>query len=89
MEEVSQYYIFPEKSSQMECIYDSPDFDNPLDPELPLLSHLNSLQTTFAVREVGQSNYLGARVPVPTHWDLELLDSLLQDFDDRMVVEFL
>ena len=28
-------------------------------------------------------------MPVPTHWDLDLLDSLLQDYDDRMMVEFL
>ena len=69
-------------------VYDSPTFDNPLDPELPLSSHLSSLQMIFSVREMGKPNYLGARVPVPTHWDLDLLDSLLQDYD-RMVVEFL
>ena len=68
MEKTSQYYIFPEKSSQMDCIiYDSSKFDNPLDPELPILGHLSSLQVIFSVREVGKPNYLGARVPVPTH----------------------
>ena len=73
MEEISQYYIFPEKFSQTDCIvYDSPDFDNPMDPELPLLGHLSSLQTIFSVREVGKPNYLDARMPVPTHCDLDL-----------------
>ena len=28
-------------------------------------------------------------MPVPTHWDLDLLDSLLQDNDDKIVVDFL
>ena len=28
-------------------------------------------------------------MPVATYWDLDLLDSLLQDYDDRIVVEFL
>ena len=58
MEEISQYYVFPEKSSQMDCVaYDSPKFDNPLDPGLPLLGHLSSLQMIFSVREVGKPNY--------------------------------
>ena len=65
----------------MDCIiYDSPKFANPLDPELPLLGHLSSLQMIFSVREMGKPNYLGAREPVLTHWDLDLLDSLLQDY---------
>ena len=89
MEEISQYYIFPEQSSQNDCIiYNSLECDIPVDPELPLSGHLSSLQTIFLVREVGKPNYLGTRVPVPTHWDLDLLDSLLQDYD-KMVVEFL
>ena len=77
MEEISQYYIFSEKSSQSDYIvYDSPDFDIPLDPELPLSGQLSSLQTIFSVREVGNPNYLGVRVPVLTHQDLDLLDSM-------------
>ena len=80
MEEISQYYVFPDKLSQIDCIiYDSPDLDMPLDPKLPLLGHASSLQTIFSVRASGKPNYLGTKMPVPTHWDLDHLDSLLQE----------
>ena len=29
------------------------------------------------------------QVPVPTHWDLDLLGSLLEDYGDKLVVNFL
>ena len=32
---------------------------------------------------------MGARVPIPTHWDLDLMASLLEDYDDKLVLEFL
>ena len=68
MEEISQYYIFPDKSSQLDCtVYNSPILDTHLDPELPLLGHTSLLQTIFSVRASGKPNYLGARMPVPTH----------------------
>ena len=28
-------------------------------------------------------------MPVPTHWDLDLLKSLLEDYDDKLIVDFL
>ena len=90
LEEISQYYIFPEKSSQMDCyIYDLPKLETHLDPELPLLGHSSSLQTFFSIRASGKPNYLGARVAVPTHWDLDLLDSLLEGYEDRIVADLL
>ena len=90
MEEISQHYVFPDKSSQFDSIvYDSPVLDTHLDPELPLLGHASLLQTMFSVKASGKPNYLGARVPVPTHWELDLLDSLLQDYDDKIIVDFL
>ena len=49
----------------------------------------SSLQTIFSVQASGKPNYLCTRVPVPTHWDLDLLDSLLEDYEDKLVVEFL
>ena len=47
------------------------------------------LQTSFSVRASEKPNYLGARIPIPTHWDLDLLESLLEDYEDKLVVEFL
>ena len=43
----------------------------------------------FSVRASGKPNYLGNKVPVSTHLVLDLLVPLLQDYDDRIVVEFL
>ena len=28
-------------------------------------------------------------MPVPTHWDLDLLESLLGDYDEKLIVDFL
>ena len=61
----------------------------PLDPELPLSGKSRPLQTIFSVRASGKPNYLEARVPVPTHWDLDLLESLLEDYDNKLIVDFL
>ena len=43
------------------------------------------LQTIFSVRASGKPNYLGALVPVPTYWDLDLLENLLEDYEDKLV----
>ena len=32
---------------------------------------------------------MGAKVPVPTPWDLNLLENLLADYEDKLVVDFL
>ena len=37
----------------------------------------------------GYPNRWGARIPVPTKWNLELLHSLLHEYDDREVVEWM
>ena len=50
---------------------------------------ISLLQKIFLVRASGKPNYLEARVPVPTHWDHYLLDSLLEDYEDKLVVDFL
>ena len=60
-----------------------------LDPELPLSGKSSPLQTIFLVKASGKPNYLEARVPVPTHSDLDLLESLLEDNDDKLIVDFL
>ena len=60
-----------------------------VDPEVPLSRNSSPLQTIFSVRASGQPNYLGARVPIPTYWDLDLMASLLEDYDDKLVLEFL
>ena len=90
MEEISQYYVFADKSSKIDCIiYDSPKLDIKLDTELPLSGHASSLQTIFLVRASGKPHCLGTKVPVHTYRDLDLLDSLLEDHDDKIVVDFL
>ena len=58
-------------------------------PELPHSGKSSLLQTIFLVQASGKPNYLFARVPVPTHWDLDLLGSFLEDYDDKLVVDFL
>ena len=86
LEEISQYYIFPDRASQQEhIVFDPPLTGASTDPEFPLSGHFSSLQTIYFVQEVGKPNYLSARVPVPMHWDLNLLESLLGDYDDPMV----
>ena len=40
------------------------------------------VHTIFSIKSMEKPNYLGARVPVPTHWDLDLLDTLLEDYED-------
>ena len=90
LDEISQYYVLPDKQDQLEFIvYDSPGDNPPLDLELPLLGKCSPLQTIFSVRASGKPNYFGAKVLVPTHWDLYLLESLLQDYEDKLVVDFL
>ena len=89
LDEISQYYVLPDKQDQLEFIVDGSPGDNPpLDPELPLLGKCSQLQTIFSVRASGKPNYLGARVPVPTHWDLDLLENLLEDYENKLVVDF-
>ena len=90
LDEISQYHVLPDKQDQLEFIvYDSPEDTPPLGPELPPLGECSPLQTIFSVRASGKPNYLGARVPVPTHWDLNLLENLLADYEDKLVVDFL
>ena len=90
LDEISQYHVLPNKLDQLEFIvYDSPRGNPLVDPEVPLAGNSSPLQTIFSVRISGQPNYLGARVPIPTHWDLDLMASLLEDYDYKLVLEFL
>ena len=90
LDEISQYYVLPETQDQSDFIvFDVPESTLPQDPEFPLSGKSSSLQTIFSVQASGKPNYLCTRVPVPTHWDLDLLDSLLEDYEDKLVVEFL
>ena len=50
LEEISQYYIFPDRDSQQDhIVFDSPLAGASTDPEFPLLGHFSSLQTIFSV----------------------------------------
>ena len=90
LDELSQYYVLPDKQDQLDFIvFDAPEDTPPRDPELPLLGKSSLLQTIFSVRISGKPYYLEARMPVPTHWDLDLLDGLLEDYEDKLVVDFL
>ena len=82
--------MLPGKQDKLDFIvYDAPRDNSPVDPELPLSGECSPLQTIFSVRASGTPNYLGAKVPVPTHWDLNLLENLLADYEDKLVVDFL
>ena len=75
------------KQDKLEFVVcDTPQDNLQADPELPLSSQSSPLQTIFSVRA---SDNLGAMVPVPTHWDLNLLETLLADYEDKMIVDFL
>ena len=90
VDEISQYYVFPEAHDQLDVIiWDVPESTLPQDPELPLSGKSSLLQTIFLVQASRKCNYLCARVPVPTHWDLVLLGSLLEDYKNKLVVDFL
>ena len=86
LDEISQFYVLPEAQDQLDFIvFDVPESALPQHPEFPLSGKSSLLQTLFSVRTSGEPNYLCAQVPVPTHWDLELLDSLLEDYEDKLV----
>ena len=90
LHKISQYCVLPDKQDQLDFIvYNSPGEPPPPDPELPLSGKSSPLQTIFLVRASGKPNYLEARVSVPTHWDLDLLEFLLVDYDDKLTVDFL
>ena len=90
LDEISSYYVLPDKQDQVDfTVFDVPEDTPPWDPELPFWGKSSLLQTIILVRASGKPNYLEARVPVPTHWDLDLLDSLLEDYEDKLVVDFL
>ena len=81
LDEISQYYVLPEAQNQLDFIvFDMPESMPPQDPEFPLSGKSSLLQTIFSVLASEKPNYLCARVPVPTHWDLDLLDILLEDY---------
>ena len=61
----------------------------PLDPELTLSGKSSPLHIFIWVRASGKPNYLGTRVPVPIHWDLDLLVTLFEDYEDKLTVDFL
>ena len=89
LDEISQYYVLPGKQDKLDFIvYDTPGDNPPVDPELPLSSECSPLQTIFSVRASGKPNYLGVKVPVPTHWDLNLLEIFLADYENKLVVDF-
>ena len=47
---------------------------------------MQSIADDFLVGASVKPNYLGARVLVPTHWDLDLLVTLLEDYEEKLVV---
>ena len=82
MDEISQYYVLPEKHNQLDFIvYNPPEAAAILNPELLLSANLVRYKPFF------QSELLGR--PVLTHWDLHLLENLLEDYNDKLVVDFL
>ena len=90
LDEIIEYNILPDKQDQLEFIvYDSPEDTCTLDPELQISGESSPLQTFFSVGASGKPNYLGAKVLVSTHWDLNLLENLLAGYEDKLVGEFL
>ena len=89
LDEISQYCVLPDKQDQLDFIMcDPPETRGTLDPELPLSGKSSLLQTIFSVRASGKPSYLSVQVPVPTHWGLDLLENLLEDYEDELVVDY-
>ena len=58
LEEISQYYVLPDKQDQLEFIvYDPPKDTCQPNPELPLSGESSLLRTIFSVRASGKPNY--------------------------------
>ena len=47
------------------------------------------LQNHIQVLEEGYPNRWGARIPIETKWNLDLFEQLLEDYDDKEVVEWM
>ena len=47
------------------------------------------LELIKLVAATGKTNIDEARIPVGTKWNLELLDSLLWEYDDHIIIEYL
>ena len=43
------------------------------------------MQKILEAHQAQEHNFKGAKIPVPTHWNLDLLDKLLADYEDREV----
>ena len=49
----------------------------------------DDLMMTHLVKEGGYPNRYGARIPISTHWNLDLMKELLKDYQDKEVVEWM
>ena len=66
VDEISQYYVFPETHNQLDVIVcDAPESALPQNPGLPLSGKSSLLQTIFLVWASEKPNYLCARCQSP------------------------
>lgn len=52
-------------------------------------SDSSGVQLAREVEAGADFNFRGARIPIPTHWNTELLEQLLQGYDDCEVAQFI
>lgn len=92
----------PDISLTSNLSFESHSFENIHEPHVSTIAHQPKLifdareashswhvRTAWRVMKSGQYNRWGLRIPLPTTWNLELLESLLVDYEDKEVVEWL
>ena len=53
------------------------------------LAQIESIMLAHRVIKSGIPNWLGCRIPVKSHWNLPMFEQLLQNYNDREVLEWL
>ena len=87
LDQIELVYKLGEASAEADPILFSA-FDS--NGETNLSDHsVHWVQKILEARKAQDHNFRGAKIPVPTHWNLELLDNLLVDYEDREIVDFL
>ena len=81
---------FLQIDSEADPVIDSPSYKIPqTQGPTPQQGSLEDLHLAEMVRQFSYPKRYGARIPVKSKWNIELLSSLLQDYSDFEMVEWL
>ena len=65
------------------------NFPQATQDQIALLDHKTDIELCKRVRQGGYPNRWGARIPIETHWNVELFDKLLTGYHDRDLIEWM